>query len=293
MTAVRLRQALPVAAPVPMAVDVVAAGRRNNPPEAGVPALCAFSPLHFLELPELLIELISSMTGKSPSTTGAFLSYALTGYDGWISGAGHVGPSVKVAHDVSLLIPEVFARMTPQERSADGLIRAGHLEQVQDIEVDGRVVPARRLGYRITESFARTFLGRIFMHPDAIFTEAMLRPESQDLRALMEIMADGISSEGHTLNSPDFRALFTRDSVLASDWYAARLDAAQAQEVARAEDGVTRLETFLADRVSAEPARRTLLESRRAEAHATVANAASAAFRESLIGTLGRQATFR
>ena len=50
MTAVRLRQALPVAAPVPMAVDVVAAGRRNNPPEAGVPALCAFSPLHFLEL---------------------------------------------------------------------------------------------------------------------------------------------------------------------------------------------------------------------------------------------------
>ena len=350
MTAVRLRQALPVAAPVPMAVDVVAAGRRNNPPEAGVPALCAFSPLHFLELPELLIEFISSMTGKSPSTTGAgsegamtkapfnalpatydlnaaFLSYALTGYDGWISGAGHVGPSVKVAHDVSLLIPEVFARMTPQERSADGLIRAGHLEQVQDIEVDGRVVPARRLGYRITESFARTFLGRIFMHPDAIFTEAMLRPESQDLqafvdsvevmasthervaraylkdgtissavppvRALLEIMADGISSEGHTLNSPDFRALFTRDSVLASDWYAARLDAAQAQEVARAEDGVTRLETFLADRVSAEPARRTLLESRRAEAHATVANAASAAFRESLIGTLGRQATFR
>ena len=203
MTAVRLHRGLPMDAPVSMTVDVIAAGRRNNPPGDGVPALCAFSPLHFLELPELLMEFISSMTGKSPSTTGAgsegamtkapfnalpttydlnaaFLSFALTGYDGWLSGAGHVGPHVRVDHDISLLIPEIFARMTPQERCAATLIAQGHLERIDDIEVDGRVVPASRLGYRITESFASTFLGRIFMHPEAIFTEAILRPETQD-----------------------------------------------------------------------------------------------------------------
>ena len=42
------------------------------------------------------------------------LSYVLTGHDGWLSAAGYVGPQVKVDHDFSL--PEIFARMTPQER---------------------------------------------------------------------------------------------------------------------------------------------------------------------------------
>jgi hypothetical protein len=65
-------------APITTGVDVVAAGRRNNPPEDGVPALCAFGPLHYLELPELLMEFISSMTGKSPSTTGAGSEGAMT-----------------------------------------------------------------------------------------------------------------------------------------------------------------------------------------------------------------------
>lgn len=43
----------------------------------------------------------------------AFVSFALTGYDGWVSSAGYVGPNVRVDHDVSLLVPEVFARMSP------------------------------------------------------------------------------------------------------------------------------------------------------------------------------------
>jgi hypothetical protein len=103
---------LPLASRVrPAPVDIVAAGRRNNPAEPGVPPLCAYNPLHYMELPELFMEFISSMTGKSPSTTGAgsegamtkgpfnalppiydlnaaFLSFALTGYDGWLSSPG-------------------------------------------------------------------------------------------------------------------------------------------------------------------------------------------------------------
>ncbi len=133
----RLVQRLPASAPLLLPVDVVAAGRRNNPPEAGIPALCSYNPLHYMELPELFMEFISSMTGKSPSTTGAgsegaltkgpfnampaiidlnaaLLSYALTGYDGWVSAAGYVGPTVRVDHDFSLLVPELFARMSPR-----------------------------------------------------------------------------------------------------------------------------------------------------------------------------------
>lgn len=350
MTAARLHRGVSLTEPLAVPVDVVAAGRRNNPPEPGAPPLCAFGPLHYLELPELLMEFISSMTGKSPSTTGAgsegamtkapfnalpttydlnaaFLSFALTGYDGWISGAGFVGPQVRVDHDVSLLVPELFARMQPHERSAKWLSANGFLEPVEDLEVDGRNVPASRLGFRITTKFATTFLGRIFMHPDAIFTEAILRPETQDravfadsvevmaathervamayvtdgtiasacppVRTLLEIMADGKSAEGWMLHSPEFRALFTRESVLASQWYAARLDAAQAQEVARAEAGIAQLSDFLATDGVSGAAERLALRARLAEVTAARDEAASAAARDRLVGSLGRQPTFR
>ena len=354
LTSVRLGRGLSMSEPVPFEVDVIAAGRRNNPPGDGVPALCAFSPLHYLELPELLMEFISSMTGKSPSTTGAgsegaltkapfnalpttydlnaaFLSYALTGYDGWLSGAGHVGPKVRVDHDVSLLIPEIFARMQPHERSAAWLIEHKYLERVEDLEVSDesrtRVVPASRLGHRITAKFASIFLGRIFMHPDSIFTEAVLRPETQDrqvfvdsvevmasthervaraylkdgtigsacppVRALLEIMADGISTEGLTLEDPAFRELFTRESVLASDWYAARLDAAQAQLVALADAGIAAIEGAVAADHGSGMSQRLNLEARLAEVTAARDQAASAGARERLVGTLGRQASLR
>jgi hypothetical protein len=55
-------------------------GRRNNPPDpqANIRSLAVFNPIHHLELPELFAEFISSMTGKSPSTTGAGSEGALT-----------------------------------------------------------------------------------------------------------------------------------------------------------------------------------------------------------------------
>ena len=163
-----------------------------------------------MELPELFMEFISSMTGKSPSTTGAgsegaltkgpfnalppiidlnaaLLSYVLTGYDGWVSCAGYVGPSVRVDHDISMLVPEVFSRMTPQERSAKDLIAEGCLERIEDFEHDGHLVRASRLGYRMTQKFARKYFGRIFLHPHVVFTPEMLRPELQDLRHLRRV----------------------------------------------------------------------------------------------------------
>ncbi|MFC7479048.1 hypothetical protein ACFQX7_01740 [Luedemannella flava] len=340
----RLARCLPANAPLFQPVDVVAAGRRNNPPTDTIPALCSYNPLHYMELPELLMEFIASMTGKSPSTTGAgsegamtkgpfnalptvidlnsaLLSFALTGYDGWVSAAGYVGPQIKVEHDFSLLVPEVFARMAPTERDAAHLIAEGALEKIVDFEFEGRTVRASRLGYRMTERFATKYFGRIFLHPDVVFTAAMLRPELQDpavfadsvdtivqthervarayfadgtidmaippLRALLEIMAHGTSAEGWDLDSPEFRAAFSRESVVGSSWYAQRLDARQAAGVARAEAGLAAIQKFSATLGNAEPSARLDMPARVEAAQLEVKRLAGTEFREQIIGASG------
>ncbi|SER91828.1 hypothetical protein SAMN05443377_11840 [Propionibacterium cyclohexanicum] len=345
----KLQRKLPLGKPAPQPVDIVAAGRRNNPPEGKIPALCAYNPLHYMELPELFMEFISSMTGKSPSTTGAgsegaltkgpfnalpaaidlnnaLLSYVLTGYDGWLSSAGVIGPKVRVDHDISMLVPEVFSHMGPEERDARTLIREGYLDRIEDFEFDGRPVLASRLGYRINERFVTHYFGRIFLHPDVVFTEEMLRPEVQDeqvfvdsvdvivkthqrvaqmyfddgtislacppLKALLEIMAHGRSAEGWTLGSPQFRELFTRESVLASPWYAARLDAKQAEDIRQASEGVERLREYIERPGDAAVSTRLALRARLTELEAELEADRSESYRQSLVGTIGRQVAF-
>ncbi len=65
-------------APLPLPVDAVLAGRRNNPPEPARSAAGVYGPIHYQELPELFMDFICSLTGKSPSTTGAGSEGALT-----------------------------------------------------------------------------------------------------------------------------------------------------------------------------------------------------------------------
>jgi phosphoenolpyruvate carboxykinase (diphosphate) len=344
--AARLVRRLPADAPLALPVDIVAAGRRNNPPDGSVPPLCAFNPLHFLELPELFMEFISSMTGKSPSTTGAgsegamtkgpfnampavldlnaaLLAAALTGYDGWVSCAGYVGPQVRVDHDISMLVPEVFSRMWPQERSAASLIAEGALERLTDFEFNGAPVLASRLGYRMTQTFARKYFGRIFLHPHAVFTEGMLRPEEQDpevfatsmatmvtthqrvaqayfddgtvslaippLKALLEIMATGTTAEGWDLETAEFRALFGATAILDSQWYADRLDAKQSAAAERSAAGLAALQKFASTAGNDEPSARLDVASRIAAAEAEYAKFSSAVYRAGIVGTVGRQ----
>ena len=345
----RLFRKLPLEGPAPLPIDLVAAGRRNNPPEERIPALCAYNPLHYMELPELFMEFISSMTGKSPSTTGAgsegaltkgpfnalapivdlnaaLLSYVLTGYDGWLSSAGYIGPNVRVDHDISMLVPELFSHMKPAERDARTLIEQGFLDKLEDFEFNGRTVRASRLGYRMNDRLATTYFGRIFLHPDVVFTDEMLRPELQDeqiyadsidvivqthqrvaqlyiddgtiseavppLRGLLEIMATGSTSEGWTLDSPEFRALFTRESMLASDWYAARLDAKQAEDLRLAHEGIERLREYIDRPDAVSTAERIGLPQRLADLEETAQRIASDEYRASLVGTVGRQVDF-
>ena len=65
--------------PLPTPVNAVLPGRRLEPAGAGRPVSGRLlNPIHYQETPELFMELISSLTGKSPSTTGAGSEGALT-----------------------------------------------------------------------------------------------------------------------------------------------------------------------------------------------------------------------
>ena len=197
--AMRLRRRVPCGRPIHTPVDAVLAGHRNNPPEPSIRALAVFNPIHYLELPELFMEFICSMTGKSPSTTGAgsegaltkgpfnalppiidlnnaLVAWLLTGHDGFVTAAGYVGPHVRVDHDISLLVPEIWCRMTPEERAPRFLIDNHYLEKCEDFAHAGERVLASRLGYRINARFVHAFFGRVFNHPSAVFTERDASP---------------------------------------------------------------------------------------------------------------------
>jgi hypothetical protein len=213
--AARLYRRIPLDRPALTPVGAVLAGRRTNPPQPdiGAPPLAVFNPIHYQELPELFMDWICSLTGKSPSTTGfgsegaltkapfnavwpvvdldnALLSAILTGAAGFTTAAGWVGPRYRVEHDVSMLVPEIWCRMKPAERDPAWLIEHGYLEKVEDFAYEGRKVLASRLGYRITARFADHFLGRIFETPSTVFTEEMLRPELQG----WDVYASGVDA---------------------------------------------------------------------------------------------------
>ena len=204
----RLDRGIPADQPVRFPVNAVLAGRRGNPadPQIGLPPLAVYNPIHYQELPELFMDFICSLTGKSPSTTGfgsegaltkgpfnsvspvvdlnnALVAAVLTEYAGFTTAAGYIGPQYRVDHDISMLVPEVWCRVRVPERDPRFLIENGFLEKMTDFEWRGRKVEASRLGYRITALFAEHFLGRIFEAPDAVFPEEILRPEKQDMDA--------------------------------------------------------------------------------------------------------------
>ncbi len=228
-----LSRGLSVGQPVYFPVNAVLQGRRNNPQDkaAGIRPLAVYNPIHYQELPELFMELICSLTGKSPSTTGAgsegaltkgpfnalsttadlnnaLMSYVLCGHDGFSSAAGYIGSRRRVDHDISMLIPEIWCRLPVKQRQPDYLIENGYLEKLHDFAHDGKVVHASRLGYRITEKFVHTFFGKVFDNPVIVFDEPMLKPETQDMAAYI----DGINniSEAHQKVA---KAYFEDDSI--------------------------------------------------------------------------------
>ncbi len=211
----RLSRGLTIEQPVHFPVNAVLQGRRNNPEDkkAGIRPLAVYNPIHYQELPELFMDLICSLTGKSPSTTGAgsegaltkgpfnalsttadlnnaLVSFILCDYAGYSSAAGYIGSSRRVDHDISMLIPEIWCRLPIKHRDPAFLIENGHLEKIEDFEHDGKTIHASRLGYRITEKFVHAFFGKVFDSPTIVFDEEMLRPETQG----MDAYVDGINN---------------------------------------------------------------------------------------------------
>ncbi|HEY0010208.1 MAG TPA: hypothetical protein VGB55_15900, partial [Tepidisphaeraceae bacterium] len=298
----RLYRRVGPAAPITFPVDAVLCGRRNNPAEPGIRPLAVYNPIHYQELPELFMEFICSLTGKSPSTTGAgsegaltkgpfnalratadlnnaLVSYVLTQSDVFSTAAGYVGPKCRVDHDVSLLIPEVWCRLRPSERTAQSLIAQGCLERLKDFDYQGQTVQASRLGWRITAKFVSEYFGRVFDNPTAVFPEEMLKPEMQSLEQFVDGVSNIVEAQhrvakvyldddsigdlcpplqglihimvhGHwngvKIDDPTFRAMFSREQVMASDWYKARLDRQQRNDLRM----LDRHEVYLKDRAA-------------------------------------------
>ena len=250
----------------------------------------------------------------------ALVSYILTELAGYSSAAGHIGPDLQVDHDISLLVPEIWCRLTPEERDPKNLIEEKHLEKMSDFTHNGEEIKASRLGYRITRRFIRTYFGRVFDNPRMVFDEAFLKPEKQDfesyvdgikhiteahqtvaqryledgsideacppLKALLTIMATG-SYEGKTVHDPAIRQMFTKESLLASDWYQERLKTKQQVDQQLWQRHVDSLDQFLTEPHHAEEASRMEIESRRTYAQAQLKATQEPGYIDSLIGTLG------
>lgn len=343
----RLARKVPLESPVLTPVNAVLPGRRNNPPGLSdgkkILPLSVYNPIHYQELPELFMDFISSLSGKSPSTTGsgsegaltkgpfnmlvptydlnnALLSYILTGYEGFSSPAGYIGPDGRVDHDISMLMPEIWCRLNDEEKDPKKLIANGALEKIDDFEYNGEKVPASRLGYRITDTFMYKYMGKIFDEPQTIFTEGILKPEAQDLeafvdgvlniasshkrvaaayfedgsveeaipplKALLHIMAYG-EYKGHTIHDPEVRSLFDREVVINSDWYKKRLVNKQTIDIRVMEQKIENLNEFIND-----PINKTLIDefnyNKKLEvAEKKLAYFKSNAYVEFLVGTLG------
>jgi hypothetical protein len=338
----RMNREIPSDQPCYFPVNAVLPGRRNNPPDPkiGLPPLAVYNPIHYQELPELFMDYICSLTGKSPSTTGfgsegaltkspfnavlpvidvnaALVSAIATGYGAFTTSAGYIGPKYRVDHDNSMLIPELWCRMRVSEREPKFLIDGGYLEKIEDLDCVGRKVLASRLGYRITSRFVDHFLGRIFEMPGAVFPEDVLKPEMQDevafaqgvdaiveaqqrvalnyfedgsidaacppIRTLLHIMAHG-HWEGKGVEHPDVRSMFTRESMLASDWYQQRLQVKQRKDIAMWQRRVAALENFRREGL---PAININIAKRLSIARDQMARASSPAYLEELQGTIG------
>ncbi|MGR9000295.1 MAG: hypothetical protein ACU88J_14795, partial [Gammaproteobacteria bacterium] len=289
------------------------------------------------------MDFICSLTGKSPSTTGAgsegaltkgpfnavratadlnnaLVSFILTGYAGFSSSAGFIGPNVRVDHDISLLIPEIWARLQHAERQPDYLITRGYLEKLEDFDYQGQRVLASRLGYRITSLFVHGLMGKIFDNPTAVFSDEILQPERQDLAVfvdgvnnivetqqrvarqyfndgsideacpplfvLLHIMAEG-HYQGKDVNHHEVRGMFTRQNLLASDWYQERLAVKQRRDTALWQRHVEDLEAFLRDNRHNSLHDSLKMTERLQTARQKLASVQSVDYLNTLIGTIG------
>ncbi len=348
---IRFARKVPMDKPTLFPINDILPGRRNNPSnrEKGIRPLSVYAPIHYQELPELFMDFVCSLTGKSPSTTGAgsegaltkgpfnmlvpttdlnnsLVSFILTGYNAFSSAAGYIGPNNRFDHDLSILIPEIWCRFDPRERTPEHMLKEGVLDKIEDFEHEGEKILASRLGYRINEAFAFKYLGRVFEEPMSIFSTEVLRPETQSmedfidgikniceaqkrvallyfedgsvdsaippLKALLHIMAHG-HYNGKDASDPKIRNMFTYDYVINSDWYKERLQIKQKKDIALWIGHIRYLEDFMNDEVNLPVVEELQLKEKLDIARRELARVGSPKYLESLVGTIGADPLFK
>ena len=345
----RLWRRIPEDKPLYVPVNAVLPGRRNNRAEEGIPPLAVYNPIHYQELPELFMDFVCSLTGKSPSTTGAgsegaltkgpfnalcaatdlnnaLISFILTGYDGFTTPAGYIGSKYRIDHDLSLLIPEIWARLSPEERDPKFLIANNYFEKIDNFNYEGKEVKASVLGYRVTEKFIHNYFGRVFENPNVVFTDEMLKPELQSmqefvdgvrnitdnqarvakmyfedgsvegaippLKAILHIMAYG-EYEGKTLSSPEIREMFTREYLLKSNWYAERLRNKHVSDIALWQGHQKYISDLLNEAVNLPEEKKTEIKEILVKTKETLKYIKSQEYYDTLVGTIGKDDLYK
>jgi hypothetical protein len=118
------------------------------------------------------------------------------------------------------------------------------------------------------------------------FEDGSFQAACPPLRALLEIMARG-SCRGMGVEHPQVRAMFARDALLASDWYAERLHTKQQRDIALWLRHARALEQFRAAQQEFPPPDDIDLAARAQLAREQLGRVSSAAYLQELIGTIG------
>jgi hypothetical protein len=135
----------------------------------------------------------------------------------------------------------------------------------------------------IAEAQARG--ARAFLEDGSV--EAAVPP----LKALLHIMAEG-QFEGRTLADPEVRRLFTREAVLSSDWYRARLVRYRDREAAHVRRCLDALRDYRELARVRDPGAVEGARLRSEEAEARLAKVMSEGFVDTLVGFLGLDPLF-
>ena len=94
--------------------------------------------------------------------------------------------------------------------------------------------------------------------------------------------------EGKTERDPEFRKLFTRESLLASDWYRERLETKQKRDIQLWERHQAYLEAYLKDRPNAETVISDIAQRQQIVANELI-RLRSPEYLKALYGTLGTE----
>jgi hypothetical protein len=93
--------------------------------------------------------------------------------------------------------------------------------------------------------------------------------------------------QGKDVHHPEIRALFTRDALLASEWYRERLETKQTRDIALWQRHIVYLEDYINRASRLDMALRLDIQNRLAGAQVRLEQVRSGAYLESLRGTIG------